>query len=309
MSGLPKSVQRQLDEANALQAQAAPAAPEAAPAAPPAQPVEAPPVAPAPAAPQSEDWQQKYRSLQGLFNARTREFESKVQDMSAQLAEAQRQLTEATAAMKAQKETPKKPHAPDPRDVEQFGGDLVEMVRKYAAQHFDAVSESLGAMAQRLDQRVSALEQAVNGTSEKVARTQEEQFYVILDQAVPDWRAVNESERFLDWLAVEDPVYGVSRQTVLSHAHSRLDAKRVVAIFNQFKSEQKAAPSLESQVAPRTTAASAPAVSTPTAKKTYTQRFIDDFYRDVNRGRYSAEQAAAIEADIYTAARENRIVG
>ena len=307
MSSIPSTVQRQAQEADALQAQLATTAASDTAAAP--APAIAPPVAaPAPEAASAEkQWEQKYRSLQGILNARTAELTAQNKAYESQLGQLQRQFNELTEALKAQKEEPKKPATPDPRDVEQFGGDLVEMVRKYASQYFEAVSGSLSSVAQRLDHRVSALEQTVNGTSEKVARTQEEQFYVILDQAVPDWRAVNESEAFLDWLAVEDGVYGVTRQAALNHAHSRFDAKRVVAIFNQFKAGRPAAPSLEAQVAPRSASAAPVPATAPAAAEFLSQRFIEQFYRDDARGKYTPQQAAEIEARINAAVREGRV--
>ena len=311
---MPKTVQRQLDEANALQAQMS-TPPQAqhevvtdeSHFAPPAPAVEAPPPAPVPAPP-SVDWEQKFRTVQGMMNSRVAELTAQNKAYESQLGLLQRQVTDLTEAVKSRKPEAEKPPT-DQRDVEKFGGDLVEMVQRYATQHFDAVSASLGTVAERIEQRVSALEQQINGTKEQVALSQEQQFYVILDQAVPDWREINENEAFLEWLAVQDEVYGVPRQTALNHAYSRLDAKRVVAIFSQFKASRPAAPSAANQVAPRSTPSPQPTPQPAQAKKFISQRFIEQFYLDQARGKHASNPAhfAAIEAEINLAVAENRI--
>lgn len=311
---IPKTVQRQLDEANAIQAQAN-AQPQvqldvvtnASQFETPPPAVEAPPPAPVPA-PQSVDWEQKFRTVQGMMNSRVAELTAQNKAYESQLGLLQRQVTDLTEAVKTRKPEAEKPSM-DPRDVEKFGGDLVEMVQRQTTQHLNTLSDRLGQMAERIEQRVSALEGQVNGTKEQVALSQEQQFYVILDQAVPDWRAINENEAFLDWLAVQDEVYGVPRQTALNHAYGRLDAKRVVAIFTQFKSGRAAAPSAANQVTPRSTPSPQPTPQPAQAKKFVSQRFIEQFYLDQARGRHASDPAryAAVEAEINLAVAENRV--
>lgn len=63
----------------------------------------------------------------------------------------------------------------------------------------------------------------------------EDKFFEKLEQLVPDWEAINADARWLDWLKQPDPISGIQRQLLLSKARTQYDVRRVVEIFNQFK--------------------------------------------------------------------------
>jgi hypothetical protein len=131
-----------------------------------------------------------------------------------------------------------------------------------------------------------------------------------LDEQVSDWQQVNTAERWLRWLEQIDPVYGVPRQAALDAAFNRLDAKRVVAIFKQFKAETRSvAPSLESQVQPSSGGAAA-APTAPAPRPMLSSKFVTTFFNDVAKGRYRGreQEAQRLEAEIDLAAAEGRIV-
>jgi hypothetical protein len=208
------------------------------------------------------------------------------------------------------KEPVKGPEA-DPRDSAQFGEDMVEMVSRYAGKAFEQMRDEFGRYAASLDERVKALEARVTGVSEQAAQSLEEVFYDALTKAVPDWRQVNQNERWLAWLSEEDDVYGMTRQQALNAAHSTLNAKRVAAIFSKFKTDvQSKQETLDSQVAPQAGTASAPTPGGAPTPKLFSQRAVQNFYLDMSKGRYRGREAEAtrIEAEINLAAAEGRIV-
>lgn len=311
---LPRNVQRQLDEAEAqLKSQApiestaitdpaqlvvTPPAPAPAPVAEPAPP----PPAPAP----TENWEQKFRTLQGRFNAEIPELRARETALNSRVAA----LTEQISALA---KAPTKPEpVVDPRDSQQFGEDMVEMVQRNARQVYDALRAEFSQLAEQLGARVAELETKVGGVTKQTEQTLEDSFYSTLGDQVPDWKQINELQGWLDWLAEIDPVYGLPRQAALDSAYQRLDARRVVAIFKQFKDAQKrtAPPSLESQLTPAS-GGSAPA-PTPAAgpKPVLSQKFLQTFYGDVAKGRYASrpQEQQRIEAEINLAAQEGRIV-
>lgn len=327
MSKLPKRIQDQLAQADALltaanQAQAVQApTPAAEPAPEIATPVVAEPVAQAPAptpapavnADPEEKWEARYKTLQGMHNKNIEDMKGRLRAIEQQNQQLAAQLE---AANKAQQASPK----PDPKDAEVFGQDLVDMVQRVA-------ENMLGAAAKQIDDRLNAIEQKLTGTTKAVEQTAEEIFLARLKEAVPNYVAINSDPNFLSWLAEIDEVYGVPRQSALTAAANALDADRVAKVFKAFIATQPAntpaaqavaapaapaAPStvaseLERQIAPSTVA---PSPSPTSQVTTFRVADVQAFYNDVRLGKYRGreQEAAAIEARINTALAEGRIV-
>lgn len=316
---LPKAIQAQVDQAEAISQQLAQEAiPQVQsvesliqPANEPAvQPTEsAPTEQPQPATPSVDEAEQRYRTLKGKYDAEVprlshalRERDSQMQDMARQLAELKARLDKAA---KPEKERP----SADPKDVENFGEDLVNMVQRYAEQVFQYMSDQIAGKATEFEGRLSALEQQVNGVRQKADTTLETQFYATLSAMVPDWDSINADDKWLAWLAEIDPVYGAPRQAALDAAHQRMDAQRVAAVFNAFKQSRPASPrkALENQVAPSGAASVAP-VTAP-GKPVLSAKSIEQFYNDVSKGKYNArpQERDRLMAEIDQAVAEGRV--
>lgn len=326
MSALPKAIQRQVDEAAAAEAaiaqelaqtaevfvsdptQLAPANAEpavspqnVAPA--PAPVAEAPPPAPSPA----DDWQQKYRSLQGMFAHEFGELRGQLKRFGDQNLQLQQQIAAMTTA-KPQEEPRPKVNV-DPADEETFGADEVAMVQKYSELVFQNRAAPFVQSVEALDGRLKALEGMVTGVKEDNARSLENQYFDTLDKLVPDWKITNEDPRWREWLGARDPVYGVPRQDALNFARNSFDVRRTADIFTAFKAAQPnvAKPSLANQVAPN--GASSPAPVAAPNKPIITKAFQDKFDADCRRGLYDRrpEEYARIQAEIDAATLEHRI--
>jgi hypothetical protein len=305
-ANLPPQVQAQLEQAEQLlaeqnQAIAAastptpiePTAPEESVAAPEAQPVSAPAPAPAPA----ENWEQKYRSLQGVFNSQIGKLRQEVQTLGQQN---QNLLSEIERARRPEP----KPAAPadDNKDVEVFGQDLVDMVQR-------TVDRVVGSRVSRAEQVLAQIQEALAGTQKTVTQSVEQQFYTRVMNEVPDFATVNNSAEFSEWLQVVDPVYGLPRKAALDDAANRYDADQAVRVFKAFLASHQPpkTPPVESQVVPRTVGSQAP--SPAPAKPVFTQRQVQVFYDDERRGAYRGreQERARIEAEINLAMAEGRI--
>jgi hypothetical protein len=164
---LPKAIQAQVEQAEATLAAMSQPAPENAPPATdlaaaanqPEQVAEPQPQAatpPAPA-PQPDQWEHKYKSLQGRYNSDVPQLQTKVKDLESQLQQAIARLNEAAEAKKPEE---KKPMA-DPQDVEAFGADLVDMVQRVAERMFGAAARNIQEQAVRFEQRLGQLEQVL----------------------------------------------------------------------------------------------------------------------------------------------------
>lgn len=309
----PQAVQRQLEQAEALQAQIVAANQQVEVVSDASQLVQTPtpqPPAQAPApvtAPPAEtvDWKARYQSLQGMYNSDVPKLHAQAKVFESQVATLSEQVRALTAATAQKQNEPPKP-AVDPRDVEQFGESMMEMVQRYLNGVMTNVNGALGA----IDNRVKALEGQVQGVSKRTEDSLEAQFWTTLANLVPDYEAVNASEGWLAWLSGVDRLTGRPRQELLSFAQKSMDAKRVAEFFETYKSSIPPAPSaaLSSQVSP----SSGGAAEVPLALKpqqVITQSFIDKFYRDQIRGVYKGREAesAQIEAAINQAAAEGRI--
>lgn len=321
---LPKQVQAQADKAAALEQSLA--QPPATPGVvgdvtqlvtpPPADQVPTPAPAPVeppaqqlpaadPKPPKVEDFEHKYRVLQGI-NRKTAD----------ELAEAKRQLAELSSKVetltKQPPEPPKKPAA-DPKDVETFGADMIAMVQRYAEQTFDALAQRFSQAFTAAESRIAALEQGLTGVTQQTTLTLEQAYWAELERLVPDLEQLNVDPAFLAYLGEVDPVFRAPRQAALAAAEKALDAKGVAAVFQAFKATRQAPVStpnpLSSQIAPSAAATAAPpAPAQSTARVTVAQ--INQFYDDIRRGKYVGREAEAqqIEAAINRAAAEGRVI-
>jgi hypothetical protein len=318
----PRIVQRQLEEAETLarNMNSGPAAVvvdnvsqlnTAEP--PPVTPVEAaPPLQPSVApAPPAENWEQKYRTLQGMYQAEVPALRTKAAASESTLTALQEQVRVLVAAQKAQPPV-KQSVAVVPEDVERYGADMLDMVNRYAAQVFASMKGEFQEHVVKIESRISALESTIAGVNQKTDTTLESQFFATLASLVPDWEKINVSDEWLAWLAEVDPVYGVPRQAALDAAHKRGDVRQVSAVFNMFKSTRPAKPSdaLASQVQPNGSGGGNQTPAATPVKQLLSQKFVQSFFTDVAKGRYRGREAeeARITSEINMAAAEGRIV-
>jgi len=154
--------------------------------------------------------------------------------------------------------------------------------------------------------------------------------YFTLDSELPNWRDINRSDEWKDWLRLPDLYSGVVRQQLLDQAFAAGDAGRILVFFRGFLAEspghmdpqvqaqaavppsptpvRKAVMKLEDLAAPGR-AAPSPAPSVTEAKPTITNKDVSHFYWQVTHGHWNGrEQAKAQrEAEIHAAVREGRV--
>lgn len=317
---VPSAVQRQLEEAErALAAQQAPAS---APtgvvtdvqqlvmqATPPAPTTAVPaPAPPASEPPQAPNWEQKFRTVDGMYRAEVPGLKAANKALESQIVALNEQVRALSTAVEKAATKPVEKAGPDPRDVDQFGPDLVGMVQRYMEQAVTRLDQQVGSVAASLDERLRALEARLNGVSEQSATSLEQHFYATLHAAVPDWEAINSSPSWLEWLSVEDPLTGVARQVILDSAHKKLDAPRVIAVFKSFLGAQPRRDTLSDQVAPASNANVPPPNQAPAQKPLISIKTVEKFYLDQAKGRYTVEEAARIQAELDAAQAEGRIL-
>lgn len=317
---LPRQVEAQLKELEEIEKQlAAQQNPQATPEEPAPQPAEpaeptqnVEPVAPQPEVkPEKpvepevpeETWQQKYKTLKGMYDAEVPRLHSDIRELKSQMDKLQK------AAETPKQET--KPAAQPTKlvtdaDVQAFGEDLIEVQRKVAREVAAEFRGELDAMKAENEK----LREQLNMTGSQVSEASFEQR---LYRLVPDFQAVNADERWIGWLNEVDPLLRAPRKSVAQDAFNRGDAEAVAHYIGMFKAsvapvEQPSdkAAELEKQIQPKRSASTAPVSQ---QAKTYTDAQIQKmFQKSVElSSRGQREEAMKLEAEIDAAYREGRV--
>lgn len=339
---LPAAVQKQVDEANEIAAKLypkpdaaaddAPATPPAAatppqPGSPPADPPATPPVTQTPPV----DWEQRYKVLQGKYNAEVPRLTGQVRDLTTNfnVLRDQLQATQmllASLNQKAPAGSPPSGEAPPSgrlvkdEEVREFGPDLYDFIRRTAA---EAVLPEVENRIRPVSEQVEKVASASNFAAREVAKTAEQKVLDFLTAEIPEWGKLNEDPEFLAWLDLPDVFSGEKRADLLTRAYQRHDGPRVVAFFKSYLNEHgivtpadkpaadPKAPQvdLKNLVAPGTQKAGTVDAQDGANKRIWTAAEIGKFYDECAKGKYSRnpKKAAEIEADIFRAQKEGRI--
>lgn len=313
MSDLPKAVQAQLDAAEALQAQLVNPAPvegnpEVAPVteAQATQPVETVVQETRVAEPNPDNnWEQRFRVIEGKYRAEIPRLHDQNRELSERLEQALKALEE-----KAQTPVEEKKLVTD-ADVESFGADMVDMVRRAAREEFDALAKKFAA---ELDKRFGAVAAKVEQTEQVVVKSAKDKFWDAVDAKHADFAAVNSDPRWFAFLDTRIPGSRLTRRTLAENAIAELDAEALVEQINLFKESlpkaepqqpAKQKPSLNSQVAPNTSGASNP--SPDPVGKIWTGAEYAAALDHRNMQRMSRADYDALVAEAETAFAEGRV--
>ena len=261
---------------------------------------------------------QKYKTLQGMYNAEVPRLHQQNREMQQRL----QQMEQLLASMTAVNPQAAAPAAAErlvtDQDIQDYG-ESIDMMRKVTREELGAVAQRIAAIEATLRQMQVNVVPQVQAVAQRQQMSAEQQFWADLAAAVPNFRQVNDLPDFQTWLLEADPLTGVTRQTFLDDAQRALDARRVASFFRTWlESTGQAAVAqstgdtprseLEKQVSPgRSRSTGTPA--TANQGKTYTPDDIRAFFDAVRSGKYKGreQERSRIERDIFAAQREGRI--
>jgi len=286
------------------------------------------PVQPAAVEPQpagalpNDDFEQKYKTLQGMYNNEVPRLHASNKDLQTRLSQTEALLANLSAVPAAPPSLQQ--HYVTDEDRTSYG-DSIDMMRKVAKEELFAMGARLSAMETALNNLSASLNTTVlpqvRHVAQHQAMTAEARFWDDLQRSVPNWQQINNDPGFQSWLLEVDSLTGTDRQTFLADAQKQLNASRVIAFFKAFVDQtgkfgtstpkvqpSRAASELEQQVAPGRSRGGTPPAN-PTAK-TYTPADIAKFYEDVRKGVYKGRETERnrIEHDIFAARQEGRLV-
>ena len=344
---LPKAIKDQVDRASQLHAQVYPSeAAELSQATPgtapttvvtplvPSQPAPAAPatpelaatpgVEPAQPAP-AEDWEHKFKVLQGKYNKELPEAARRAREAEERAASLEGTIANVNIA--AQIEEPVAPRiepteGADPRSqlLEDYGEEFVRGIEA-------AVVQTIQPYLARLDDKFQDVGKVFKEQTDAQARGQRHATIAQLGLGVPDWEQINRDPTFVAWLDEQDLFAAQRRGQLLQAAFDRGDAERVIRIFNAFKQEYgigqspqpaadtppptngRAPSPLLAVASPGRGTATSPQSAAP-GQRTWSRKDIVQLYRDRTEGRYRGreEEFRALERDMMAAQHDGRLV-
>lgn len=236
--------------------------------------------------------EQRFKVLQGKYNAEVPALSEQVRGLTAKVEELASKASQAPAAKLVTAD-----------DSSRFGDDMIDMVRRVAGEVVDPLQKKLG-----------AVETSVASTVKTTQRTQAQMYWDEVDALLAakniTFDAVNDDPAFIDWLAKKDDFSGMTRLSLLEKSQKDMDAQRTALFFTTYADslpKGDAAASLSDQIQPDLGGGGGDPMNTQRGR-IWSGADIKQFYDDKRRGRYKGKEkeAAGIEADILAASREGR---
>ena len=256
----------------------------------------------------ADEFEQKYKTLRGKYDAEVPRLHSQVKDLTAKL----NNLSESLTAK------PKEPTKPKEKvsyvtdeDRAEFGEELIGVQRRVAqevSQEYEGRFEQQSAIIEQLQQQLKVTGNQVGEMS----------FSQKLSQIVPDFASIDNDERWVEWLNEYDPMLRGPRRDQAAQAFNTGDAEAVAHYVKLWKESlgpdvpqerQNRQAELEKQVAPNRSANSATTKSVGKDAKFYSEREIAAAWNKIRtlNTRHKYDEATKLEADITTAYLEGRV--
>ncbi len=256
-----------------------------------------------------ETWQQKYRTLKGMYDAEVPRLHAQVKELQMTVARLQQAEVEAKPTRQATPTTStKRETLVTDEDVAAFGADLIEVQRKVARE----VAMEFGDAVDSLKAENDELRKQISHTGTQMGEMTFEQR---LHRMVPDFDNLNNDPKWVSWLDEFDPILRSPRRSVAQSAFNSGDAEGVAYYVNLFRSlTLEATPTVdtkqaevERQVQPSRTAASqAPASQ---KGKLYSTRDVEKMFQKVTQlhSTQKFDEAKKLEAEIDAAYMDGRV--
>lgn len=265
----------------------------------------------------STNWQQKYRTLQGMYNAEVPQLKQQLQEQSGKINQFENLFATMNQQQQAQAQQAPKGLLTE-QEIEEYD-ESIGIMRKVTQEETGNLGREVSALKAQIAQMAQNTVPQVQQLAAQVGNTQEEMFWNKLSAVVPNWQEINANENFQDWLLETDPLSGIARQAYLDDAQRNYDVDRIATFFstwsglngNQSAHQGKSAnqDELNQQVAPKRSRSAGAAPTGSNNKQSWSQADIGAFYDDIRKGKFKGrdDERAKIERDIFAAQAEGRI--
>lgn len=266
-----------------------------------------------------DDWEQKYRTLLGKYNAEVPRLTGDVEFLKGQM--------EAMSLSKASEKSQS-----DESQSEKTSEEPVSDFKKYLTEsELEEYDDSILEFQSRLVRGVlegllpgllESYTSDLQALQESVGVQQSRSFWDHVEQEYPGAQEINESDpEWVDFLSETDPLTGVSYRDIGAQAVSRGRVDSLVQLLDLFRPRQEAEES-DDQVAVPVSRKSGPPVKPARnhgervelkeqAKRVFSAKEIQKFFTDVSTGKYRGRDAKreALETEIEEAVAEGRVSG
>ena len=256
----------------------------------------------------SDSFKQKYSTLKGKYDAEVPRLHQQVRELSEQMNAIRK---EAETAQKVESEKPKErvSYVTD-ADRDEYGDDLIDFQRRVAKEH---AQEFEG----RFEQQAKVIEELQKKISTTDSQVGEQGFTQRLNALVPGFDQLDNDERWVSWLNEYDPMSRGPRRDQAQAAFDAGDAEAIahyVSLFNgsvnpveDSKSDRQK--ELEKQVSPNRSASTASTKSAGQSDKIYSAASSEKAWTKIRalntKGSY--EEAEKLEAELTVAYMEGRV--
>ena len=256
-----------------------------------------------------DSYKQRWESLKGIVKSKDSQIatlQEQVNQLIAQNAQAMEQIQNQSA-----------PSKPDANTADTSAENLMQIASTLGDQY----GEEIGGFLTKIAQHVQKLEDAGQNFGTELAHVKStvtvNRAEVELTKLCPTWREVDTDQGFITWLQRTAPYSEKEMIDVLNEKWGQGDVKTVAAIFNEYigskrqpSTDPPAKDPREALVTPGSRGASNPTNPVPDKNaKIYTEAEANQFFRDVQTGKYRGREADAkkIENDITLAYLEGRV--
>lgn len=253
-------------------------------------------------APEESTWEQRYKVLQGKYNAEVHRVAQQNQALQQQLEDARNDLQSNESKLR-EMEQAKPVNVSDyfsQEEIDEYGEDALKMMLRAGKTAVKPELEQLRSQTQEERQRAQ----------EQAQQQAQQHFYAALEQAVPDWAQINDDPAFHSWLqqpiTVQTPQgqQQVPRQQLLEQYEAAGNSQDVITLFQGFEKAKKdergptEAPPSAGGGQPRDTSGKAP----------WTRADISKFYADYRRNmRVDPEGTRARERELEQAVQQGKV--
>jgi len=274
-----------------------------------------------PATPAPEPWEQRYNTLQGKYNAEVPRLIAEVNVLKQQL----------TAPPPRQPDPVPAPAPATPLTIKEIlsGDKELEATLETFKEDYPDVADLLVKLTERASSMTSQkVNEMVNNQFRSVqefqAESRTQHFWEVVNKDLPDWQVIRDDPEFALWLNETEPYTGLPRSALAQDALQKLDANRVVSIYNGFRQKKGSVttttPSATSTtppaapgsalISPPSGGRTAPAATPSNTEPPITSAFIAKFYSDAAMRKYINRQAEfdKIESRINKAVSEGRVL-
>ena len=258
----------------------------------------------------AEDFEQKYKVIQGKYDAEIPALRSQVADLTEQVRKfMENKPNESAKEPENFKEAVKAME-------EQYGPEFTGMVNNAAEAKATIIAKEIA--NQIVDERLKDINAKVETVAEVQVQSASDIFYTAMEKGLgKGWgTGINKDPHFNAWLAtpIDAELGGETYKDKLIAAHGSLDNVKALTIFNRYlklnpQAKDTTASKLEELIIPEDKGGGDDLANLNKEKKIYTQAEISQFYKDVIAGVYKGrpEEQARIDADILAAPAEGRI--